>query len=374
MILSNSFSYNKKRILISYRNSIIKKSYLRLKTKYNYFRRGFLRKIRNVFIHYKLLRKKIKLFYFHSLKSIRRTSTLGVNAIIFKPWWVRKRLINVLLNKFLLFRCRLNFTYHSISWSNKCKFRKSKAIFSLLYFKIKPLIKIKANFCMLNRTAKFNTFILQHKITLHPKANFLQINKFRYIVKRKLKIKKQKQFYYSVHIAAPKKKEKKLSLFSLKTAYYKKLSTFFGFKKSTQFKSFYSIISKSSGVNETLVLSFLESRLETLLFRSNFFSSIYFVKKFIKSRNVFVNNTVITHNNYCLILGDIVSINRKYIKFLYSSLKFYIKRGACLLNVPPFIEVDYKLFAIALIKLPNLDEITLPASFKLYTKHLTVDI
>ena len=43
------------------------------------------------------------------------------------------------------------------------------------------------------------------------------------MIKKRLNLRKQKIFFYSIHIAAPKKKVKKWSLFGLKNIYYKKI-------------------------------------------------------------------------------------------------------------------------------------------------------
>jgi ribosomal protein S4 len=125
------------------------------------------------------------------------------------------------------------------------------------------------------------------------------------------------------------------------------------------------------GKNEPDFFLALEGRLETFLLRLNFFPSIYFIKRFILSGNVFVDNKVINYPSHFLGFNQIVSINKKYFKLVYRYLKFSLKTHKVLLNHPPFVEIDYKLLVAMLIKNPDLLSLTMPASFNLYTKFPT---
>lgn len=192
------------------------------------------------------------------------------------------------------------------------------------------------------------------------------------MVKKRLNLRKQKIFFYSIHIAAPKKKVKKWSLFGLKNIYYKKISLFFGFKSISGFLKLYNKYSKSWGVNEFVAMSLLESRLETFLLRLNLFPSVYFVKNFILHKNVFVDNRIISYSSHILKLNEIVSFNKKYHKRLYAHIKQALKSRKVFINFPPFIEADYKLLVAMLIRRPDLNSLTKPMSFELYTKFPTI--
>ena len=115
----------------------------------------------------------------------------------------------------------------------------------------------------------------------------------------------------------------------------------------------------------------LEARLDNFLFRLNFLPSIYFLKKFIRNGNVFVDNKKITFDSYLLTFNQIVSINKRYFKYIYCSLKSRLKKKQVLLNYPNFVEADYKLLTAMLIRNPTVKSLTRPVSFELYTKYLT---
>jgi len=142
--------------------------------------------------------------------------------------------------------------------------------------------------------------------------SFLRSNNFQFTLKKKLNLRRQKVFFYSVHIAAPKKKNKKISLFGLKNIYYKKISLFFGFKKIAGFFKSCAYSKTLSGKNSFGVFLSLEGQLSNFIFRLNLFPSIYFVKKFIQFGNVFVNNKTVNYSSYIVNFNEIISFNRKY--------------------------------------------------------------
>jgi ribosomal protein S4 len=141
-----------------------------------------------------------------------------------------------------------------------------------------------------------------------------------YKIKRKLKkilkvdMKFEKQFFYSVHIIKPRPKIKRKKN-NFKNKPFKLLALFFGFKKTRSFKFLLKrkILKKyliSSKFNDFLY--FLESRLETFLLRINFFNSIYFIKQFIYSKNIFINNMIICRPDFQLNIFDIININYRF--------------------------------------------------------------
>jgi len=165
------------------------------------------------------------------------------------------------------------------------------------------------------------------KLVFYKARCFLRVNNLQFVIKKKLNLRKQKTFFYSVHIAAPKKKTKKWSLFALKNIYYKKISLFFGFRKVVDFFKVYNLVANVAGSNSFAVFLMLEGRLENFLMRLNLFPSIYFIKKFIQYGNVFVNNKVINYSSYNLNFNEVVSFNKKYYKALYFFIKSQLKKA-----------------------------------------------
>lgn len=350
VISKKTFSYNKKALLLRYRD-IVLKNRLRIKTKFKYFRNGFLKNLKYALLTFKFLRKNIRVFLFKKRQLFNKLSSLTINI---------KKMPKAIFRGLKLLTL-LRFNIYSL------KSQISSALPS-------PLLLSKISSRVYTQTNIFNypsVFVNKVK-TLYRAKFFLRANNLQFIIKKRLNLRKQKTFFYSVHIAAPKKKTKKWSLFALKNIYYKKISTFFGFQKVADFLKVYSLVGKLLGRNSFGVFLMLEGRLENFLMRLNLFPSIYFIKKFIQYGNVFVNNKVINYPSYSLSFNEVVSFKKKYFKILYLFIKSQLRLRKIIINLPPFIEADYKLLVAMLIRNPDYSELTKPLSFDLYTKFLSV--
>lgn len=353
IISKKSFSYNKRSILLNYRD-IVLRNRLRIKTKFKYFRRGFLKNLNYTLFLFKFFRKSIRIFSFIKRKNFSVPSSLG--SIVFK----RKRAALFKSSKTAsLLKFNLLYT-NSISLDR-------------FHTKVYNVVCVYSNIYNQVRLFQFPNIFVNKKLIFYKSRVFLRPNNLQFIIKKKLNLRKQKVFFYSVHIAAPKKKIKKWSLFALKNIYYKKVSLFFGFRKVADFFKVYSLARKLSKANLFAVFLMLEGRLDNFLMRLNLFPSIYFIKKFIEYGNVLVNNKVINYSAYNLNFNEIVSFNKKYYKKLYFFIKSQLKQKKVIINLPSFIEADYKLLVAMLIRNPEELSLTKPVSFNLYTKFLSVN-
>ena len=344
IINKKSFSYNKRSILLNYRDVVLRNR-LRIKTKFKYFRRGFLKNLNYTLLLFKFFRRSIRVFSFKKRRFFNVPLSLG--SISFR----RKR--------GLFFR------------SSKIA---SLLKFNILYTGFSSLSRVctHVNIYKQPKSFQFPTIVINKRLTFYRSKVFLRTNNLQFVIKKKLNLRKQKVFFYSVHIAAPKKKTKKWSLFALKNIYYKKVSLFFGFRKMVNFFKIYNLARKLSKANTFAVFLMLEGRLDNFLMRLNLFPSVYFIKKFIEHGNVLVNNKVINYSTYNLNFNEIVSFNKKYYTNLYFFIKSQLRHRKVIINLPPFIEADYKLLVAMLIRNPGELSLTKPMSFNLYTKFLSV--
>lgn len=199
--------------------------------------------------------------------------------------------------------------------------------------------------------------------------NLLYLN-MTYRHKRRFKVKRIKEFFFLIHIPSPQKKKDKQKVrrsFYLKHSYYRKVSRFLGFVNPFDYVKYYENVLMTFGNNTGRVLLSVEAKLDVLLFRFNFFPSIYFVQRLISSGNVYVNNRTMLLPHYVIMPGEIVSFNRKYFKYAYFSIKNSLKNGSKLVNNSSFMEVDYKLLVAMVIRYPSYKDLTLPMSFDLST-------
>jgi len=351
IISKKSFSYNKRSILLNYRGVILRNR-LRIKTKFKYFRRGFLKNLNYTLLLFKFFRKSIRVLSFKRRESFSVPLSLGY--------------INFRHKRRALFRSTkilslLKFNIFYTGFSNL------DGIYTNVY-----QIRTYLNIYKQAKSFQLPTVAINKRLAFYNSKIFLRTNNLQFVIKKKLNLRKQKVFFYSVHIAAPKKKTKKWSLFALKNIYYKKVSLFFGFRKVADFFKIYNLARKLSKANLFAVFLILEGRLDNFLMRLNLFPSVYFIKKFIERGNVFVNNKTINYAAYNLNFNEIVSFNRKYYKRLYFFIKSKLKQCKIIINLPPFIGADYKLLVAMLIRNPDGLSLTKPLSFNLYTKFLSV--
>ncbi len=371
LLQKKKYNYTKKLVLLNFKDFIKKLKY-RVKIKYKYFK--FFTFNYFSLISFKILKNKKNFLNF--IKNYYYMHFYNNNLIYFLKLSYNNIYINIIYNINIL--KNLNILKNK-NYLNK-KYKINISYITQLFYKPSLNNYINNNITLnLYKNIDYNVKILKNIIRYNNnniiKANyqyFYKISKFQYIIKKRLNLQRQKEFFYCVHIAAPEKKRKKWSLFGLKQIYYKKLSLFFGFIKVNKFINLYLKIKKIKTNSEYFFFLFLESRLETFLLRINFLPTIYFIKRFILNGNVFVNNKQIKYNNFILKPNNIVSIHKNKILDIYKSIKFNLKNKNIYLNSPKYIEVDYKLLVSMLTRKPTYNELTHPMSFDLYTSFLSM--
>ena len=108
----------------------------------------------------------------------------------------------------------------------------------------------------------------------------------------------------------------------------------------------------------------LESRLEVILYRANFFISILAARQAIIHGKILINGFIINKPNILLNINDIITLNMSTFdrRNFYYDLKIKLKKTkrCILVNYPKYLEVNYKLGSIIFIKLPIISEVPFP--------------
>ena len=163
-------------------------------------------------------------------------------------------------------------------------------------------------------------------------------------------------------VKADKKRKKKLSL-------YGKL---LGVKQSFRFfycnlqeKSFKRILKKS--VNSPLTtldrfVSFLQSRLDVVLFRSCFVSSMYNARQLINHGIVQINGKVVRNPGTVLNQLDIIEMDENLLKHetKIDKIRNEVKKNFSSRSFPPYLEIDYKTLSIVFLWDPNYKNVYYP--------------
>jgi small subunit ribosomal protein S4 len=97
--------------------------------------------------------------------------------------------------------------------------------------------------------------------------------------------------------------------------------------------------------SEILLFS-LETRLDSILYRSYFVSSINSARQLIVHGNVFVNNKKITKSNFLLKRGDLIQISKN----VESAVKKNILKSNFWPLPPIHLEINFKILSIYFVE------------------------
>jgi ribosomal protein S4 len=107
-------------------------------------------------------------------------------------------------------------------------------------------------------------------------------------------------------------------------------------------------------------LLYLETRLDTILFRSHFFHSVYMIRQFILHGHATVNNKRVTNYSHRVKFFDIVSVkkNKRAVVFnvLKAKIDSFMNKKLILFEytVPMYLEVSYRLLCVMFLPRPML--------------------
>lgn len=216
------------------------------------------------------------------------------------------------------------------------------------------------------------TQVLKHIYYAHQ-SNFLYrklLNKRFWFLKKKITdkkeikrlkyilIKKREKFVYKV---VTDEQEIKRLRHSLKAKFYfnmLKLRRFYGNLRKRNFKRVF----KERGLSDKFLVGsfayFLESRLDVILYRSNFFNSIFTARQFINHKKIYVNGALETKPGLKIRLNDIISVPDY--KNFYLLIKKRLFNKKVFVNYPAYLYVNYKLGIITMWNLPKLSQVPYP--------------
>lgn len=184
--------------------------------------------------------------------------------------------------------------------------------------------------------------------------------KYKRLLKRQsfFLLKKQDKFLYQVATEDKEFRRKKRTIKINNYLNMLKLRCFYGNLGLKKFKRIFRQNSLNSNLVARSFSYFLESRLDVILYRANFFSSIYAARQYINHKKVYVNGVVVNKPGYNVSINDIITLSN-YQDF-YLDLQSRLKNDSILVNYPKYLEVNYKLGAIIFARLPENNEVPFP--------------
>ena len=137
----------------------------------------------------------------------------------------------------------------------------------------------------------------------------------------------------------------------------RKIRLFFGFLKIKTLKRLVCKYSKSKRSREKLLVNYLESRLDVLVYRMGFSSSILESCKHIIKGLIKVNDITIFKRNFQVNSGDVISFNRSKNTNFFSSISNNQNK------IPSNLEVNFKKLKGIYLRKPLKKELMYPESF-----------
>jgi len=152
--------------------------------------------------------------------------------------------------------------------------------------------------------------------------------------------------------------EKKKTIKLYKYISLLKLRRFYGNIGKKKFKRNFNNLISTPNISSRSFAYFLESRLDVVLFRANFFQSIFAARQYINHKKVYVNGMLVDKPGYSLRINDIVSVEKP--EYFYESIKKRLTTDKILCNYPSYLYVNYRLGSVKFIKLPLIKEVPFP--------------
>jgi small subunit ribosomal protein S4 len=137
-----------------------------------------------------------------------------------------------------------------------------------------------------------------------------------------------------------------------------KLRRFYGNIGKRKFKRLFKKPALDSNALGRSFAYFLESRLDVILYRSNFFNSIFAARQAINHNKIYVNGNNVTKPSFTVFINDIVTVSQ--ISDFYKHFKQKLQNNKILTNYPSYLEINYKLGMIVLLKMPFNKEVPFP--------------
>jgi small subunit ribosomal protein S4 len=133
-----------------------------------------------------------------------------------------------------------------------------------------------------------------------------------------------------------------------------------------QFAHYFEVAERMPGITGESLLVLLERRLDNVIYRLGFASSLSQARQLVRHGHFEVNGKKVTIPSYLVAVGQVVSITEKSRtkKVIVEALEMAQRRG-----VPPWIALERDQFRGSLRSYPARTDLTMPISEKLIVEH-----
>ena len=136
-----------------------------------------------------------------------------------------------------------------------------------------------------------------------------------------------------------------------------KMKFYYGNMNERQFRNIYlKAIQKKGNTSENLV-GFLESRLDTIIYRAKFATTVFSSRQLINHNHIIVNGKKVNIPSYSVKTNDVIEVKNKSKDMAFIAGSLVNKER----EVPDYIQMDEKNKKAKLIRIPKFSEIPYPA-------------
>ena len=117
-----------------------------------------------------------------------------------------------------------------------------------------------------------------------------------------------------------------------------KLKTYYGNISEKQFAKYYAEAIRRSGDAAENLIGLLESRLDNLVYKSKFVSTVFAARQFVNHGHVLVNGKKVNIPSYMVKVGDVIEVREKSkgLAIVVAAIESQTR------EVPGYLEVDFK--------------------------------
>jgi len=154
-----------------------------------------------------------------------------------------------------------------------------------------------------------------------------------------------------------KSRKGKLSDYGIQLEAKQKMKFYYGNMNERQFRNVYLKSIKKRGNTSENLIGFLESRLDTVIYRAKFAITVFAARQLINHGHVKVNGKKVNISSYLVKPGDTLEIRDKSKDMVIITASIQTKER----DVPEYIQLDEKNKKAKLIRIPKFAEIPFPS-------------
>ena len=144
-----------------------------------------------------------------------------------------------------------------------------------------------------------------------------------------------------------------------------KLKTYYGNVSEKQFHKYYVEAVRRGGDSAENLIGILESRLDNLVYKAKFVSTIFAARQFVNHGHILVNGKKVNIPSYLVKAGDVIAVVDKSKENGRFKL---VKEEGVYGNAPKWLEVDAEKLTAKVVALPTREDIDYPVE-----EHLIVE-